>query len=171
MDKKNYSVCKNIFFTHKYIIQEYKFKYWIGSLIVVLASISTIFMLTLLPAYAVKYAIAYFVVFNKVKNGLEISQFIMVTGLILGVNNWITSIFDNIKYLQLNNITVNNSRTAIEIDDDKSVRSMINQSGILDNKLPVERTHELRFENVSFIFQEGKIKIFDKFNSTMQLQA
>ncbi|MBD8048646.1 hypothetical protein [Clostridium faecium] len=54
MDKKNYNVCKNIIFTHKYILQDYKVKYWIGALIVVLSNIFTTFMVTLLPAYAVK---------------------------------------------------------------------------------------------------------------------
>ena len=108
---------------------------------------------------AVKYAIAYFVVFSKVKNGLGIGQFIMVIGLILGVNNWIAGIFDSIKYLQLNNITVNNSRTAVETDDS----SLSNYY----NHLPTERTYELKFENVSFVFPESKIKIFDKFNLTI----
>ena len=57
MDKKNYSVCKNIIFTHKYILQDYKVKYWPGAVIVVLSNIFTTFMLTLLPAYAVKLLI------------------------------------------------------------------------------------------------------------------
>jgi len=57
VDKKNYSVCKNIIFTHKYILQDYKVKYWPGAVIVVLSNIFTTFMLTLLPAYAVKLLI------------------------------------------------------------------------------------------------------------------
>lgn len=116
---------------------------------------------------AVKYAIAYFVVFNKVKSGLDISQFIMVIGLILGVNNWITSIFDSIKYLQLNNVTVNNTRTALEMDDVKTTKSISNDLGDSYNEIPREKTHELRFENVSFAFPESKTKIFDKFNLTI----
>jgi ATP-binding cassette subfamily B protein len=117
---------------------------------------------------AVKYAIAYFVMFNKVKSGLDISQFIMVIGLILGVNNWITSIFDSIKYLELNNVTVNNSRTALEMDDAKSAKISSNDSGNSYNQIPTEKTHELRFENVSFAFPESKTKTFDKFNLTIQ---
>lgn len=114
---------------------------------------------------AIKYAIAYFVVFNKVKSGLDISQFIMAIGLILGVNGWITSIFDSIKYLQLNNITVNNSRTAVEMDDVNSE----NNDGLSNkyNQIPKEKTHELRFENVSFCFPGSKTKTFDKFNLTI----
>lgn len=115
---------------------------------------------------AIKYAIAYFVVFNKVKNGLEISQFIMVIGLILGVNNWVTSIFDNIKYLQLNNTTVNNSRTAIEIDDVKLENSISNDLDLY-NHITEEKTYELRFENVSFAFPGETTKIFDNFNLTI----
>lgn len=117
---------------------------------------------------AVKYAIAYFVVLSKVKSGLDISEFIMVIGLILGVNTWITSIFDSIKYLQLNNITVNNSRTALEIDDVNLENSTSHNLGDLYNPIPIEKTHELRFENVSFIFPGSKTKIFDKFNLTIQ---
>lgn len=117
---------------------------------------------------AVKYAIAYFVVFNKVKSGLDISQFIMVIGLILGVNSWITRIFESMKYLQLNNVIVNNSRTAIEMDDVRSANSISNNSGNSYNQIPTEKTHELRFENVSFAFPESKTKTFDKFNLTIR---
>lgn len=116
---------------------------------------------------AVKYVISYFAVFNKVKNGLDISQFIMVIGLILGVNNLITSIFDSIKYLQLNNVTINNSRTAIEMDNAMSANNINSDSGNSYNQIPTEKTHELRFENVSFVFPDSKTKIFDKFNLTI----
>lgn len=108
---------------------------------------------------AVKYAIAYFVVFNEVKNGLPISQFIMVIGLILGVNSWITSIFDNIKYLQLNNITVNNSRSTVKMDSSLSKDKVV--------EMPRAKTYELKFENVSFSFKGSKTKVFDNFNLTI----
>lgn len=116
---------------------------------------------------AIKYAIAYFIVFNKVKNGLEASQFIFIIGLILGVNNWVTSIFDSLKYLQLNNIIVNNSRTAIEIDDVNMKINALDDLSISHKEIPIEKTHELRFENLSFAFPGSKTKIFDNLNLTI----
>lgn len=116
---------------------------------------------------AIKYFIAYFIVFTKVKNGLDISQFIMIIGLVLGINNWITGIFDNIKYLQLNNITVNDSRTAIEIDDIKSENMVRNDLCNSYKQIQTEKSYELRFEDVSFAFPESETKIFDKFNLTI----
>ncbi len=112
---------------------------------------------------AIKYAIAYFVVFNKVKNGLDIARFIMLIGLILGVNTWISAIFDNVKYLQINNITVNNSRTALEIDEDFSS----NNSTEVYNQIPLKKSYEIKFENVTFAFPETDVKVFDKFNLTI----
>lgn len=121
---------------------------------------------------ALKYAIAYFVVFNKFKNGLEISEFIMVIGLILGVNSWVTSIFNQIKFLQLNNITINNSRTAMEMDINTGVGSSIdttsNSSKNFYNAIPIDETYEIKFENVSFAFPNSASKIFDRFNLTIQ---
>lgn len=117
---------------------------------------------------AIKYAIAYFIVFNKVRNGLiNINEFIMIIGLILGVNTWITTIFDSLKYLQLNNITVNNSRTAIEIDDVIQKNNTNSNSYNLYNEIPLQKTYELRFENVSFAFPGSKTKIFDNLNLTI----
>lgn len=113
---------------------------------------------------AIKYVVAYLVVFQQLKNGLDITKFIMIIGLILGVDNWVTIIFDNIKYLQLNNITINNSRTALEIDNDSSTEKI---PTALFNKIPIQKTYELKFENVSFSFPESNTKIFDKFNLTI----
>lgn len=111
-----------------------------------------------------KYAVAYFVVFENVKSGgLDVSQFIMLVGLILGINNWISAIFNNIKYLQLNNVVVNNSRTAIEIDDNSLDRNNIE----LYKPIPLKEAHEIKFENVTFSFPETEAKIFDNFNLTI----
>lgn len=114
----------------------------------------------------IKYAIAYFAVFENVKKGLDIGQFIMLIGLIFGVNNWINAIFENIRYLQLNNITVNNSRTAIEIDKDSLCRDNSQVYNYYES-IPKQEAHEIKFENIVFSFPETNVKIFDKFNLTI----
>lgn len=117
---------------------------------------------------AAKYAIAYFVVFHKFKSGLAVSEFIMVIGLILGVNSWVSSIFNHIKFLQLNSITVNNSRRTIEIENAKSVGGARNEENKCYIAIPVEKTYEIKFENVSFAFPDSETKIFDQFNLTIK---
>lgn len=57
MNKKNYTVFKNIIFTHKYILHNYLVRYCLFAVIIVLFNVLTTFMLTLLPAYTVNLLI------------------------------------------------------------------------------------------------------------------
>ena len=133
----------------------------------------TLYLINLAERFltAVKYLAAYLVVFAKVKNGLEVSYFILFIGLILGVNQWVAGIFESVKYLQTNCIHVENTRKVLDMGVDRAEgrtdgtedRAKPDKSGA-----PASSPIEIRLEDVSFTFPEGKAPILEHFNLTIK---
>lgn len=113
---------------------------------------------------ALKYAVAYFIVFENVKHGLGVNDFILFIGLILGVNQWVTGIFENVKYLQLNSIHVGNSRRVLDL----SAASGCSTDRQKSSPGPVPAASpEIRMEDVCFTFPESNIELLKHFNLTI----
>lgn len=111
---------------------------------------------------ALKYAVAYFIVFESVKNGLEVSSFILFIGLILGVNQWVAGIFENVKYLQLNSIHVGNSRKVLDLAADSGSTPHASEAAPVPSFSP-----EIRLVDVCFTFPESQTELLHNFNLTI----
>lgn len=110
---------------------------------------------------AIKYFVAYFIAFENVKSGLEVSSFVWFIGLILGINKWLMDIFETIKYLQLNCVHVENTRRVLEMDSSDDRKSAAFE------KIPRNIPLEIQLVNVSFAFPENETPIFHKLNLTI----
>lgn len=112
----------------------------------------------------VKYIAIFVAVLHEIRNGLSASNFVLLFGLMTGMNVWMKQIFDNIKYLQSNNILVNHSRCFLEID--KDTKEEKRNSPIQIKKIDFKQKLELK--DVSFSFQNTDEKIYDHFNLTIK---
>ena len=107
-----------------------------------------------------KYLAVYLLVLAQVRNGLPVDEFVFLVSLALGINNWVEKIFHQIQYLQMNGLHVNNTRRVLEDCAVKAGQSRPALQG--DGTAP-----EIRLEDVSFTFPEGKTPIFSHFNLTI----
>jgi len=110
---------------------------------------------------AIKYGLIYFIVIKELKSDLSVDSFVLLCSLILGVNNWIDQIFNSIKYLQSNNINVNNSRTILELDDNIENNQDTDKNF---QDINLKEIYEIKLEHISFKFPGTDKKIFDDFN-------
>lgn len=118
---------------------------------------------------AVKYLAAYLVVYRSVRNGMAVSSFLLFTGLILGVDQWVSRIFESIKYLQLNSVLVDNTRTVLDMakTDGKDADEQPQKKGD-EQRLPLTEAVEIRFVDVSFSFPDTKTPLLEHFNLTIR---
>lgn len=112
----------------------------------------------------VKYVVAYFIVFENVKHGLDVSSFILFIGLILGVNQWVTAIFEHVKYLQLNCIHVENTRKVLDLA--AASDSFAKEPGAAAPSPAV--SPKIQLENVCFTFPETGAELLHDFNLTIE---
>ncbi len=104
----------------------------------------------------IKYGIIYFILFNKIKEGIGVSEFVLSLGLIMGISSSMDMVFDNLNFLASNNILVNNTRTALEIDNTENAN--------ISNEDIISETYDIELKDISYIFPETNKKIFDNFN-------
>ncbi len=103
---------------------------------------------------AVKYMVAFAVVLYSVGQGLSVEEFVLTIGLILGINQWIVGIFDNIRYLQFNGIHVEHTRKVLDLAEEQEK----------DSFAPLEGPLEIDFDDVSFTFPDASEPILKHFN-------
>lgn len=104
---------------------------------------------------------AYFAVLNEVKHG-PVSEFVFAVGLILGVNNLITGIFDSIAFLQLNNPHIENSRKILDLHWDCAENNSRETCTAL-----AWQGAEIELRNVSFVLSETNKQILNHLNLTI----
>lgn len=111
---------------------------------------------------AVKYFVAYFAVFAAVLQGLPASEFVFAIGLILGVNNWVTGIFDSVQFLQLNSIHIGNSRKVLEMASPgkEEKRRLVPDA-------PPMQGGKIELRDVTFAFPEAEKPIFEGLDLTI----
>lgn len=109
---------------------------------------------------AVKYVIVYLLVVRQVQNGLPVSEFVLTVSLTLGMNSWITKIFENVRYLSLNSVNIQNTRKVLDMCEDQPDNAVIQRGKQCS-------APEIRLENVSFTFPETEKPIMQHFNLTI----
>lgn len=110
---------------------------------------------------AAKYFIAYLSVFYKLLHGMEVSEFVFSIGLIMGLNSWVSGIFENIQFLQLNAVHVENSRKVFSMQKDNILDQELNLASAGLNQV------EIKFVDVTFKFPESEKVILEHFNLTI----
>lgn len=111
----------------------------------------------------IKYGVAYIFVMNKVKNGLQPTAFILMIGLILGIDQWVTQIFDHYVFLTINNVTVNKFRRVMDYEN-REIESSKSESlhkEICD-------IDEIRFENVYYAFDNSDAYVISDLNLSIR---
>lgn len=108
----------------------------------------------------IKYGIIYYIAYRQVVDGMSAEAFTLLIALILGTNTWIKETFDNLKYLQLNNVVINNARVVLDLTDE------VRESGV---SIPESNTYEIVLKDVSYRYPGTDVNIIDNIN--MRIKA
>ena len=81
--------------------------------------------------------------FQQMRNGMDVSQFILFLGVVSGFGNWFTIIFENIGRISLDTAMISDLRRWLEYPD---ITTKIMESAVLNEV----KALEIKFENVSY---------------------